>query len=166
MAELNNRCEWKLTRGHVDLRRQQHLLWAAGFSVDWGGGGAADSPRPRAAPIGGAACHSRRLLLGGLRWLAARVCVCSQRSLCVWTRRAPEGIISMDHLSRCGRPHNKEGPRMVLVHVGYLVLPVFGSVRNRGMTSFSISRPNPVKRRRVSSSLSKCPPDVNRADTC
>ncbi|XP_034458368.1 E3 ubiquitin-protein ligase RNF165 isoform X3 [Hippoglossus hippoglossus] len=38
----------------------------------------------------------------------------------------------MDHLSRCGRPHNKEGPRMVLVHVGYLVLPVFGSVRNRG----------------------------------
>lgn len=25
-----------------------------------------------------------------------------------------------------------KGARMVLVHVGYLVLPVFGSVRNRG----------------------------------
>ncbi|XP_046900873.1 E3 ubiquitin-protein ligase RNF165-like isoform X2 [Hypomesus transpacificus] len=30
-----------------------------------------------------------------------------------------------------GYCYNK-GPRMVLVHVGYLVLPVFGSVRNRG----------------------------------
>lgn len=41
-----------------------------------------------------------------------------------------------------GCPHNKEGPRMVLVHVGYLVLPVFGSVRNRGMTSYTFSHSN------------------------
>lgn len=29
-------------------------------------------------------------------------------------------------------------PRMVLVHVGYLVLPVFGSVRNRGICLYLI----------------------------
>ena len=35
---------------------------------------------------------------------------------------------------------------MVLVHVGYLVLPVFGSVRNRGMTSsLCFFYPNPNK---------------------
>lgn len=29
--------------------------------------------------------------------------------------------------------HQEKKSRMVLVHVGYLVLPVFGSVRNRGI---------------------------------
>lgn len=50
-----------------------------------------------------------------------------------------------------GCPHNKEGPRMVLVHVGYLVLPVFGSVRNRGMNSYMFSYSNPNKFHFVSS---------------
>lgn len=52
-----------------------------------------------------------------------------------------------------GYPHNKEGPRMVLVHVGYLVLPVFGSVRNRGMTGLCIFiHPNPNQKKKPSAS--------------
>lgn len=54
----------------------------------------------------------------------------------------------------------------MLVHVGYLVLPVFGSVRNRGMSSFvlfliitltNLSGFRLFKRPYI---------DVNRADTC
>lgn len=54
-----------------------------------------------------------------------------------------------------GYPHNKEGPRMVLVHVGYLVLPVFGSVRNRGMTRSLFLYPNPNKF--LATASFKCP---------
>lgn len=74
---------------------------------------------------------------GSTDWLQGSVCVCRQRSLfeCAgdWRGSFPWTIC----LTGCAQ--NKEGPRMVLVHVGYLVLPVFGSVRNRGMRSFMFS---------------------------
>ncbi|MEQ2233229.1 hypothetical protein ILYODFUR_019811 [Ilyodon furcidens] len=74
----------------------------------------------------------------------AVVCVC----VCVFTAEPVrlteqenggglQGIIPWT-ICLAGCAHNKEGPRMVLVHVGYLVLPVFGSVRNRGMTRFTL----------------------------
>ena len=48
--------------------------------------------------------------------------------------------------AEAGRTH--KGPRMVLVHVGYLVLPVFGSVRNRGMVMYFIYLLQPYFSRR------------------
>lgn len=126
-------------------------------------------PAPALIPLAGLASRAGGSCSEGSGDWSSGVCVCKQRSLSGLNVQqmgggggtGGEGIISMDHLSlAAGCPHNKEeeeeGPRMVLVHVGYLVLPVFGSVRNRGMTScmflllsflfiYFYPNPNPTK---------------------
>lgn len=128
--------------------------------------------------------HRDRVLVEGTQWLVAVLCVCAYS----WARpfdsagerrRRGGGSRGSFPWTIClvGRAHNKEGPRMVLVHVGYLVLPVFGSVRNRGMTRFTLlllfflllfflilTPPATFSRRFLPVNIDK--DDVNRADTC
>lgn len=108
-----------------------------------------DVPAPALTPLvergakAGGSCSK-----GYSDWLAGSVCAvgaaCPFESAGDWRGSVPWTIC----LS--GYPHNKEGPRMVLVHVGYLVLPVFGSVRNRGMTGLCIFiHPNPNQKKKT-----------------
>lgn len=121
----------------------------------WGGGLTenTDIPAPALIPLAGLASKAGgSCSKGSSDWSSG--CACASSAACPfecagdWRGSFPWTIC----LAGC--PHNKEeGPRMVLVHVGYLVLPVFGSVRNRGMTScmlfifitvsISIFYPNP-----------------------
>ncbi|KAK2888143.1 E3 ubiquitin-protein ligase ARK2C isoform X1 [Channa argus] len=81
-------------------------------------------PRPGLERIGRTWCQSRS------DWLAR--CACAGSAACPFECAADWRGSFPWTICLAGCPHNKEGPRMVLVHVGYLVLPVFGSVRNRG----------------------------------
>lgn len=128
-----------------------------------------DVPAPALTPLvergakAGGSCSK-----GFSDWLASSVCAvgaaCPFESAGDWRGSVPWTIC----LS--GYPHNKEGPRMVLVHVGYLVLPVFGSVRNRGMTGLCIFiHPNPNKKKNSSATpfvRSSSPPVLNVLERC
>ena len=74
----------------------------------------------------------RRAAIGG-----GRLCVRgAARAAAGAASEGPAG----SEAGRAAPPARHEGRSMVLVHVGYLVLPVFGSVRNRGTASCAAGR--------------------------
>jgi len=67
-------------------------------------------------------------------WLSFSLCAGSWRLGCILNGLVLEG-------EGVHGQHSNKGARMVLVHVGYLVLPVFGSVRSRGnCVLFTVAR--------------------------